>query len=173
MEGSPIYPPSGRSIVGSDRLRHLHRTNESQETRAPHANFGTPPRSGTEPPRSLLIQIIEGEIIPRLFLAHCDHLAAPDLTQESDAEFADDEFLAKLFVNGSDQDIVQRLESLMKDGVRREIVYLELLASVPRALVIYWEKGQCTFEGMSEGLLRLDQVMRDMHQRERDVTPCA
>lgn len=173
MEGSPNYPPSDRSAVGSDTLRHQHRTNGSLEPRASHANFSTPPRSSTEPPRSLLIQIIEGEIIPRLFLAHCDRTAVPDLSRENEDELAGDEFLAKLFVNGSDAEIVRRLESLMHDGVRREIVYMELLASVPRALVVYWEKGQCTFEGMSEGLHRLDHVMREMHQRERDITECA
>ena len=174
MDGLPNYPPSGRGAVEPDKLPHHHRANGVTEPRVAPANFGKPPQSSTEPPRSLLIQIIEGEIIPRLFLAHCDRTSAPDLSKKNDGHCAGDEFLAELFVNGSNAEIVQRLESLMHDGVRREIVYLELLASVPRALVVYWEKGQCTFESMSEGLHRLDHVMREMHEheRERDVTEC-
>jgi hypothetical protein len=116
-----------------------------------------------------LIQIIEGEIIPRLFLTHCDRISARPVAPAG-AEISEHEnydFLADLFLNGENADIVQRLEALLDQGMQREKMYLGLLASVPRRLGGLWEKGLCTFDGMTQGLNRLDQVIQQMHLRER------
>ena len=125
-------------------------------------------------PRSALIQIIEGEIIPRLFLAHreqsAERTAAPPpyMSPAMDNETAaNSEVLARLFLNGADAEIVQRLQGLLDNGMEREKIYLDLLASMPRTLSDLWEKGFCTFDSMTRGLSCLDQVLHEMHQRER------
>ncbi len=136
---------------------------------AAHAAFeGYEPFRVPATPRSVLIQIIEGEIIPRLFLAHRDQVQRPVVQREC-GDLSNCAFLCGLFLNGDSADIVRRLEREMDRGTRREDIYLEFLACVPRTLSLSWEEGHCTFDEMARGLNCLDEVLQEMRQRERDA----
>lgn len=120
---------------------------------------GTP----LDSPRSMLVQVIEGEIIPRLFMAHA--VDTPNLTEKF-GELADCTFLAELFLHNDCPAIVARLQALLDRGVSCEHVYLELLAPVPRTLSLFWAEDRCSFNDMAQGLSRVNQVLQEMHARE-------
>jgi hypothetical protein len=165
MDSSPNMLNAGHGYLEADSGRKV--MSRSGETTAAFETLTGPGFPAA--PRSLLIQIIEGEIIPRLFLAHraaqTERTAAPPPAAEEEAVTS--EYLARLFLDGAQADIVRRLQGLLDDGMEREKIYLELLASVPRTLTDLWEKGSCTFDSMSRGLSCLDLVLVEMHERER------
>ena len=91
--------------------------------------------------RSVLIQVIEGEIIPRLFLAHRHrpqqraYAGDPKLWTEV---LGGDEIFANLFLGGHTADIVGRLQALVDNGVPRQRVYVDILAPIARRLGTFW-----------------------------------
>jgi len=136
------------------------------------ANLSGPPQSSAaKTSRPHLIQIIESEIIPRLFLAHCDHLPhAPAGLGGQAGELGNSEFLADLFVGGDTMDIVRRIQSLLERGMRRERIYLDLLAPVPKTLSKFWANGHYSFENIATGLRCIDEVLQELHTREHRPT---
>lgn len=114
-----------------------------------------------------LIQIIEGEIIPRLFLAHRNRVPHPLVgAAQAAGELGDSAFLAELFVGGDAPDIVSRLQKLLGEGMRRDRLYLDLLAPIPGTLSRLWAEGRCSFDEIARGLGCLDEVLRQLHERE-------
>lgn len=123
--------------------------------------------AGIRQSRVDLIQIIEGEIIPRLFLAHRNREPHPLIAGESNAgRLGDREFMARLFLSGNSSDIVNRMEMLLCSGMRREHVYLDLLAPVPGTLSRLWAEGRCSFDEIAIGLCCIEDVLRKLHERE-------
>jgi len=124
-------------------------------------------REGGSPrtPRSLLIQIIEGEIIPRLFLAHRNQhplALSGEATTLIDA-IGDRKHFARLFMTGQKTEIIVRLQNSIDQGVPRERLYVETIAPVARMLSLLWEEGSCSFDEMANGLACIDQVLSDMN----------
>jgi hypothetical protein len=115
--------------------------------------------------RSVLIQVIEGEIIPRLFLAHRHrpqqraYAGDPKLWTEV---LGGDEIFANLFLGGHTADIVGRLQELVDNGVPRQRVYVDILAPIARRLGTFWEEGRCSFDDMARGLACIDEVVQEM-----------
>jgi len=125
----------------------------------------------TEISRNNLIEIIEGEIIPKLFLAYRNRTPHPLATPPSEAgELADHIFLAQLFLVGDAAALTSRLQSLLDNGMQRERVYLDLLAPMPRTLSQFWAEGRCSFDEMAIGLCCVDDVLRDLHRMEHATT---
>jgi hypothetical protein len=118
--------------------------------------------------RSLLISMIEGEIIPRLFLAHHDRKTERALRGD-DAIFNNSDAVAKLFLTSDSADIVARLQALSNTGVTREQIYLELLAPVARTLSIFWEEGRCSLDDVARGLSCVGQVLQEMQLRDKQA----
>jgi hypothetical protein len=136
------------------------------------ANLSAPPQSSAaKASRPHLIQIIESEIIPRLFLAHCDHVPHALRGPSGQAgELGNSEFLADLFVGGDTMDIVRRIQALLDRGMRRERIYLDLLAPVPKTLSKFWADGHYSFENIATGLRCIDEVLQELHAREHRAT---
>lgn len=115
--------------------------------------------------RSVLIHLIEAEIIPRLFLTHRHrpqeraYSGHPQILKDS---LGGDEVFARLFLGGNTVEIVSRLQSLLDSGIPRERVYLDIVAPVARTLSVFWEEGRCSFEDMAKGLACIDEVVQKM-----------
>jgi hypothetical protein len=118
--------------------------------------------------KSVLIEIIEGEIIPRLFLTHCalSHGLQNAVMPEIVADDGNCESVANLFIGGNSAAIVDHVETLIARGVRREQIFLDFLAPVPRTLSILWSEGRCSFDAMVSGLACVDQVLQEIHDKE-------
>lgn len=164
MVSSPDIPKDGFGGVVAESSR------SGTSPRPPHAPEPNEPRDLSSPPRSTLIEIIEGEIIPRLFLAHREAGVAPTVAAPHGAASeppVTSEYLAGLLLDGAQAEIVGRLQALLNSGTDREKIYRDLLASAPRTLNQFWEKGFCTLDGMTGGLECLDKVLSELHQSER------
>ncbi len=121
-------------------------------------------RQFTDLSGSLLTKVIEGEIIPRLFLAHRELHRA--VTQDNDpAEILTSEAFARLVLDSESEEIVTHVQTLLDRGITLERVFLDLLAPVARKLGEFWEEDTCTFTDVTLGLSRLHRVLHEISHR--------
>ncbi len=151
MEGKGTSTDHGRSL--------------RQSRRAPRRDMDRPRPAPARQSRMDLIQIIEGEIIPRLFLAHRDRTPHPLAGAVGDV--GDMTNLARMFMDGNAADIVDQLQKMLGDGMRRDRLYLDLLAPVPITLSRLWSEGECSFDEIAVGLCCVDEVLQQLHEREQ------
>ena len=130
-------------------------------------------RRTTDASGGLLTKVIEGEIIPRLLLAHRTPATKAGLRSEDCAEpgeaepdLGTTESFAKLVLAAEPHEIVERLEHLLRRGVRLERIFLDLLAPVARKLGEFWDEDRCTFADVTLGLARLHQVLHEIGRRD-------
>lgn len=135
---------------------------------------GSPKQSGTaqHPADSLLLKVIEGEIIPRLLMAHREPAAAPPErasgAQEKLAAIGDLDSFARLVLTSEPGEIVDKVQVLLDGGVKLERIYVDLLAPVARLLGVYWNEDRCSFAEVTLGLSRLHHVVHELGRRSPD-----
>jgi MerR family transcriptional regulator, light-induced transcriptional regulator len=110
--------------------------------------------------------IIEGEIIPRLLMAHSSGAkqggkARPSrpIDPEDAARFA----LLPLRLEAVG--LLEEVDGFIANGVSVETVCLDLLAPAARKLGEMWETDECDFLDVTMGLWRLQEVMREIAAR--------
>jgi methanogenic corrinoid protein MtbC1 len=121
-------------------------------------------REFTDVSSSLLTKVIEGEIIPRLLLAHREMRRAEPLEQGLD-DLVTSEALARLVLFHEADEIVDYLQILLDRGITLECLFLDVLAPVARKLGELWEEDQCTFTDVTLALSRLHSVLHTMGGR--------
>lgn len=105
-----------------------------------------------------LTQLIEGEIIPRLLLAHgCDAQPEGATTRIPDA--LDIDTMAELAVAPDAGGLHNELQRLRDEGISSESLLLDLISPAARRLGVLWEQDQCSFADVSIGLCRLQQAI--------------
>jgi methanogenic corrinoid protein MtbC1 len=121
----------------------------------------------------LLTKVIEGEIIPRLLLAHRTSAAKSELvpeepgqTGQAEPDLGSAESFAQLVLTAEPQEIVERVDHLLRRGVGLERMFLDLLAPVARKLGEFWDEDRCTFADVTLGLARLHQVLHEIGRRD-------
>ncbi len=117
---------------------------------------------------SLLTRVIEGEIIPRLLMAHSQFATKRllgDGKQESPGIISSASF-AQLVLESEPAEIVNHVEALRDRGVRLEQIFLDLLAPVARKLGELWDEDRCSFADVTLGLSRLHQVLHELGRRD-------
>ena len=110
---------------------------------------------------SLLTKVIEGEIIPRLFLAHRALSGSGPPETGQDNVLTSEAFARLVLVSESDE-ILAHVETLLDHGMTLERVFLDLLAPVARKLGEFWEEDHCTFTDVTLGLSRLHRVLHEV-----------
>ncbi len=135
------------------------------------------PRTDADEPSRLpaegadtLFRAIEGEIIPRLLLAHQVRDMARDMTPAESPPSVESVGRIK------PQDHVRLLESVLHDsaaatraivhellerGVPLERVFIDLLGRAARRLGELWEEDRCSFADVTIALCRLHEVVRE------------
>ncbi len=127
----------------------------------PRTNKRSPGAAG-----SLLTKVIEGEIIPRLFLAHRNPpIAKAAEKSENLTDIGNSDVFARLVLASEPAEIVDRVEALMARGIKLERIFVDLLAPVARKLGEFWEEDTCTFTDVTLGLARLHQVLHEISRR--------
>jgi len=124
----------------------------------------------TDRPFEPLIRTIEGEIIPRLLLAHkgvgtlsTDHAHAGLLpTAEHVIEFT------SLVLSHDAAAACGYMEAMLDQGYLIETLYLDLLAPAARHLGVQWEQDLCDFVEVTMALGRLQHVIREFSAVFRD-----
>ena len=126
-------------------------------------------RSGQNPASErLLTKVIEGEIIPRLLLAHRQAPTNTDIDAfRGPLEGTTCSAFAELVLHSESGEIFEKVESLLARGITTESILLDLLAPVARMLGVFWEEDRCTFADVTIGVARLHQVLHELSRRER------
>ncbi len=122
-----------------------------------------PPGSQSEPAElrgaETLLGTIEGEIIPRLLLAH--RTAAAPTIKGDDPSLHDGDRARFLKILRSESAASSRsfVDALLERGVRPEQILLDLLTSAARGLGELWEEDLCDFTEVTIGLCRLHEIL--------------
>jgi MerR family transcriptional regulator, light-induced transcriptional regulator len=130
---------------------------------------------GKSAPGDSVNAIIEGEIIPRLLMAHSSGAARNESRHARPIHPDDAERFALLPLRLEAAGLLEEVNAFIKDGVSVETVCLDLLAPAARKLGEMWEHDECDFIDVTMGLWRLQEVMREVAAQapaERDF-PCA
>ena len=127
----------------------------------------TTPLDFTPPPRperssADLARIIEGEIIPRLMLAHgAPGEGAVGETAPSVGSRTLDAF-ARMTLSSEAHTMTAYVEALIQGGLSLEEVYVDLLIPTARRLGDDWNEDFISFTDVTVGLSRLQQVVRTL-----------
>lgn len=131
--------------------------------------------SGAPPIRSISLGgLVEGEIIPRLLLAHCE--AHPDGDAIGNREFEPGAPGARFEIGEAElfstrplhleaDELLTEVEAFLDRGVSVESIMVDLLAPSARRLGEMWEDDECDFVDVTMGLWRLQEVMREIALR--------
>lgn len=126
--------------------------------------FERPTRADSSP--LILAKLIEGEIIPRLLLAHQSApIPTPNIIRLASftaVEVADFSAAAVAEDLGA---LLARIEGFLDRGVTVEQVYLDLLSPAAKLLGMRWEEDLSSFTDVTVGLCRLQQVVYDLAGR--------
>ena len=119
--------------------------------------------------------VIEGDIIPRLLMAHsaAGTMPAHDGTAQIDPSLAKSFALLPLRLEASS--LLEEVDTFLDEGVSVEAIFLDLLAPAARRLGEMWETDEADFVDVTMGLWRLQEVMREISARapRPPVQPCA
>lgn len=118
----------------------------------------------------VLAHLIEGEIIPRLLVAHRSPDAAfaakPPVIGEVEADaFATSALALDAYA------LLQHVENFLDRGVAIDAVLIDLLAPAARRLGVYWEEDRCDFVDVTMGLWRLQELVHELAARMPSVVP--
>lgn len=121
-----------------------------------------------------LTTLIEGEIIPRLLLAHTYSKAAPTTPTWGSYTLGEGDVvqLAKLLLSGDHKATKEFVAGLRLQGVRVDYIFLELFAPAANLLGDYWRDDRCDFTEVALGLARLHQLVREMSRSFCDEQNC-
>jgi MerR family transcriptional regulator, light-induced transcriptional regulator len=127
---------------------------------------GLPSDTGHHSPL-MLASLIEGEIIPRLLLAHRNAVEdSPDQTivKSSVAPEEADTF-ADLALCCDAHQLVGYVETFLERGIEVEVILVELISPAARSLGIQWENDTIDFIAVTMGLWRLQEVVYELAAR--------
>jgi MerR family transcriptional regulator, light-induced transcriptional regulator len=116
---------------------------------------------------AMLASLIEGEIIPRLLMAHfheadnaTEHNPDKDsIAPEEATAFAD------LSLDCSAHQLVQHVERFLARGVDVETVLIDLLSPAARHLGEQWDDDRIDFIAVTMGLWRIQEVVHELAAR--------
>jgi MerR family transcriptional regulator, light-induced transcriptional regulator len=114
----------------------------------------------------LLTRMVEGEIIPRLLMAHqnapppVNPLSSPSFGPETTDEFA------QMVLSTETDTLIGYVSGLMARGVSIQAIYMDLLAPTARKLGDYWNADYCTFADVTIGLGKLQHILHDLSRRD-------
>jgi MerR family transcriptional regulator, light-induced transcriptional regulator len=125
-------------------------------------------------PMPRLLKIIEGEIIPRLLLAHQSACARKVSDAAARAAAKADEVTE--FVNlllGRDFMVAAGyIQAMSARGVPLEKIYLELLAPAARLLGEMWDEDLRSFADVASGLCRMRQLLHELSPAFVNAAQC-
>ena len=113
--------------------------------------------------------IIEGEIIPRLLMAHASTDAQPRSKRSRTISADEASRFAVLPLRLEAASLLEEVDGFITKGASVETICLDLLAPAARRLGEMWEADECDFLDVTMGLWRLQEVMREVAARSPAV----
>ncbi|XUU61805.1 cobalamin B12-binding domain-containing protein [Erythrobacter sp. HA6-11] len=111
-----------------------------------------------------LAHLIEGEVIPRLMVAHSvDHNGDAREIRDTQAriEPAEAARFAPLPLVADTDELMGKVQEFLDRGVHPESIFVDLLAPSAQRLGQLWETDACDFLDVTMGLWRLQEVMHE------------
>jgi len=133
----------------------------------------TADRNGSDRDLEGLVRTIEGEIIPRLVLAHRQEphgQSAPDADTPSPTQ-ADVEEFTRLILTHDIEVALSFVDAMRAQGTSLEAIFLDLLAPSARRLGDLWVADLCSFMDVTLGLGGLQRILRVLSQGFADIGP--
>jgi len=118
-----------------------------------------------EEPRDSVNSIIEGEIIPRLLMAHNHEPSAGKARRSRPISLDDASRFAMLPLRLEAASLLEEVDAFIAEGSSVETICLDLLAPAARMLGEMWDRDECDFIDVTMGLWRLQEVMREIAAR--------
>ena len=122
-----------------------------------------------------LVRMVEGEIIPRLLLAHRQHAQPSETSAAAAMQQVPKQQISKLRVDAAqfaaqalDQEayaLLACVEGQLALGIDVETLFLDLVAPAARQLGVWWEEDACDFVDVTMGLWRLQEVVHEISAR--------
>jgi MerR family transcriptional regulator, light-induced transcriptional regulator len=119
--------------------------------------------------QAVLAAVVEGQVIPRLMLAHKvanggGGLEDTDLIRRAEAPQPSVsstiiEIFTELILTGSLEDLEDYVVTMTGDGYTSHDIYLDLMAPSARLLGQYWEDDICSFTDVTIGLGKLQTLL--------------
>lgn len=111
-----------------------------------------------------LASMIEGEILPRLLLAHQFPRHEPFLVGDSrpTRPQPSPEAFARLALTASTRELVNEVRGFIESGTEWDSICIDLLAPAARFLGTLWEEDRCSFADVTLGLGKLHQVLHEV-----------
>jgi methanogenic corrinoid protein MtbC1 len=122
-----------------------------------------------------LSRMVEGDIIPRLLMAHRNERLMPALRPEPEklsAESLSSEDISSFLslpLHYEASELLDEIEKFLSRGVGVEQILVNLLATSARKLGDLWEADECDFVDVTMGLWRLQEVMRIVAMRSPSI----
>lgn len=146
-----------RKVIGEPFSRLKRKGREQSD--------GSPAMLGDES----ITTIIEGEIIPRLFMAHSAEVSDRSKLSTSEIDPYDASRFATLPLEAEAAELLEVVHAYLDDGVSVASIYIDLLAPAARKLGELWEADECDFVDVTMGLWRLQEVMREIAHRSPPI----
>ena len=112
-----------------------------------------------------MCSVIEGDIIPRLMMAHVVDGSMRPIEELSEIDSQDTQRFVTLPLKLEAPSLLEEVDRFLDQGVRVEDVFLDLLAPAARHLGEMWNNDECDFVDVTMGLWRLQEVMREISLR--------
>ena len=110
-----------------------------------------------------LARLVEGEIIPRLMLAHS---AKANADAPADLGLETTESFARMVLSKDSDSLIAHIGTLLQSGLDLETIYVDLMVPTARLLGDYWNEDTISFTDVTIGLSRLQQVVRTLGWRD-------
>ena len=124
-------------------------------------------RAMTDGP-SKLAELIEGEIIPRLLMAHRRETVAPSAYGQLSPVPPSDQDISTLVELALDQEaivLIRHVDQALNRGVTVESLLIDYLAPAARVIGTMWESDEVDFVDVTMALWRLQEVVHDLAAR--------
>ncbi|WP_085340009.1 cobalamin B12-binding domain-containing protein [Aquidulcibacter paucihalophilus] len=161
-------------MPNQDTLEHLDPRSHGQEDQAQNTS---PQHSGDKSTdlkiMELLAQMVEGDIIPRLMLAHKTHreqnqgkAAGKVLGHTAVVD------LAHILLTHEVDDVELIMHAYLSSGMHLDEIYVDLMAPAARHLGEMWENDTATFADVTIGLGRMQTLLNrlsDSYRNQEEV----
>ena len=165
---------SSKAKTGYGTLRSVMRTTEGERPKMAslHEYRGSQPAEHKVQQRAFeqrslspfaLQRLVEGEIIPRLLLAHRDDRPAGAFVTAIEPGTAVD--FANSALRNEAFGLLVEVDALIVQGISVETVFLEVLAPAAVELGRMWDEDLCDFVDVTMALWRLQEIVHELAAR--------
>jgi len=116
-----------------------------------------------------ILSVIEAQIIPSLIEAHPSKEVLQQFVTEQTREFAPDEieYFCMACLGNDAEKPLEYVTVFLDQGISIQSIFMDLITPAARWLGVQWEEDKMDFTAVTEGLMRMHQVTRNLGYRNQ------